>query len=82
MRRNIATVPGDTEEYHKLLEEGKKVSEIKTMDLCERCEYFFDNKCKMRACADCEMLNNRKECNCLTIRFNTPCPYFKEAENG
>lgn len=54
---------------------------IKTMDLCERCEYLYGNNCMEKRCIGCE-LNGTKHgyriCQCWEIEFNTPCPYFKE----
>ena len=57
------------------------MSQIKTVDLCERCEYGSDNKCKDTKCTDCELNyieNERNRCKCLLIKDNTPCPHFKE----
>ena len=56
---------------------------IKSADLCERCFYSFERFClpqeKMYGgCPSCKM-DNGDICKCLTIKENTPCPYFEEA---
>lgn len=56
---------------------------IKSADLCNRCRYAFDRHCseKMQGnCAGCVMDATGKPggCKCLTIKPNTPCPYFVE----
>ena len=56
---------------------------IKSADLCERCFYSFERFClpqgKMYGgCPSCKM-DNGDACKCLTIKENTPCPYFEEA---
>ena len=56
---------------------------IKSNDLCARCRFEFFRHCegKMRGnCFGCVMnyFENTSECKCLTIKENTPCPYFVE----
>lgn len=53
---------------------------IKTKDLCDRCRYHFNVWCNI-GCMNCEM-NGEKQCLCLTIKENTPCPYFREADGN
>lgn len=57
---------------------------IKTSDLCARCEYEDSTKCKQRGCRNCPMVmifkDGYAQCRCLTVAFNTPCPYFKEVQ--
>ncbi len=59
---------------------------IKSKDLCERCKYFFGRACGAIDCSACEMRDDLKDgymrCKCWDIDFNTPCPYFKEAEEN
>lgn len=59
---------------------------IKTKDLCARCEYSDDMKCKQRGCKNCPMLmkfiDGYVQCRCLTVACNTPCQHFKEANDG
>lgn len=53
---------------------------IKSEDLCERC-IFSLAKCYEKTCCDnCEMNipADKNGCKCLTIKSNTPCPYFYE----
>lgn len=59
---------------------------IKSADLCNRCRYAFDRHCseKMQGnCAGCVMDVTWKlrGCKCLTIKVNTPCPYFEEVKD-
>ena len=59
------------------------VKMIKSIDLCTRCAYGFMRYCTKRECKDCEMLTEKISpalgtCKCLTIEWNTPCPYFRE----
>ena len=56
--------------------------QIKSIDLCERCEFSFVRRCisDYDDCSGCEM-NGGESCKCLTIEPNTPCPYFKEADD-
>lgn len=60
------------------------MSPVKTSDLCERCKYHFrrwcDAKCEC-SCLGCEHFSKDNECLCLTVKANTPCPYFKEADD-
>lgn len=51
----------------------------KTADLCQRCMYEC-HRCK-GACEACDHQNEHGSCLCLTVLKNTPCPYFKEADN-
>ncbi len=57
---------------------------IKSADLCERCAYSFERFCRAQGrrggCPKCEMMDG-KTCKCLTVDFNTPCPYFEEAQD-
>lgn len=50
---------------------------IKSKDLCERCEYNYIEYCYSQSCAGCAM-NDRGVCNCSTVHRGTPCPYFRE----
>ena len=56
------------------------MSQIKTVDLCERCEYGADHKCKGISCNGCDLYigSGKINCECLLITNNTPCPHFKE----
>lgn len=60
--------------------------QIKSIDLCDRCAYSFQHcieliKTQPRpSCLSCEMYDGK--CKCSGIEFNTPCPYFKEANDG
>lgn len=53
-------------------------NQIKTRDLCERCE--FGNCGKACTYSDNELckLHSVFGCRCDFVRKNTPCPYFKE----
>ena len=60
---------------------------IKSGDLCARCIYSFDRHCREKmqgSCVGCVMNGKRKPggCKCLSVKVNTPCPYFVEAENN
>ncbi len=58
------------------------MAQIKTIDLCRRCEYFYVRECNTKGCDACVMRvpkNGFYACKCNEIEFNTPCPYFKEA---
>lgn len=61
---------------------------IKSKDLCDRCVFGFVRHCisgEVPSCKDCAMnYDTRKPggCKCITIKVNTPCPYFVEAENN
>ena len=60
---------------------------IKSKDLCGRCIYSFDRHCREKmqgSCVGCVMDGTRKPggCKCLSVKVNTPCPYFVEAENN
>lgn len=55
---------------------------IKTVDLCERCEY---GRCGGRvACSLGSLcpLYSVFGCKCERIGRNTPCPYFQEASEN
>ena len=56
---------------------------IKTADLCERCAYnrVWCNVSSGISCAICEM-HDGDRCKCLTIKENTPCPYFEEEKDN
>ena len=56
---------------------------IKTEDLCERCIFSFELHCSAKMhgnCTGCVMDETGRPggCKCLTVRRNTPCPYFEE----
>lgn len=56
---------------------------IKTPDLCERCVYSVEHCKALEVCNACPMCSAETgRCKCLTIKHNTPCPYFEEDENG
>lgn len=61
------------------------MSRIKTKDLCERCAFCYDRFCHGKNCENCSFLGREEglilKCNCNTVFYNTPCPYFKE-HNG
>lgn len=60
------------------------MSPVKTKDLCERCKYHFRRWCDAKqgcSCIECEHFSKDNECLCLTVKANTPCPYFKEADD-
>lgn len=55
---------------------------IKTLDLCERC-FYGNSKCNLGDCRECEVRikDTILKCGCLSIKFNTPCPYFKNIDS-
>lgn len=54
---------------------------IKTADLCERCKH--SSNCKnYDYCHGCPMKLAYVECYCMTIKMNTPCPYFEEEDDN
>ena len=59
---------------------------IKSADLCNRCRFESKRHCsRMRNdCSDCDMNIISRcspgDCKCLTVKWNTPCPYFEEDE--
>lgn len=60
---------------------------IKSADLCERYRYTFYRHCseKMQEnCFSCVMYAAGKPggCKFLTIKPNTPCPYFEEEKDN
>ena len=59
---------------------------IKSKDLCEKCKFNFDRWCSgVRAvnCTGCEhRTEDKKKCRCLTVKKNTPCPFFGEADEN
>lgn len=60
------------------------MAQIKTIDLCRRCEFFYSRKCSNNECNECPMSvpkNGFYACKCHEIEFNTPCPYFEEAKD-
>ena len=62
----------------------EKEQVIKTADLCYRCKYSALDWCPGKDCLKCESYievgGGRCKCRCLTIKHNTPCPYFDEKE--
>lgn len=57
---------------------------IKSKELCDRCRFeYFRNCSEKNGCGDCEMDATGKPggCKCFTVDWNTPCPYFEEAED-
>lgn len=60
--------------------------QIKTGDLCERCEHSYVKWCigkHEKDCTKCDHQTIEKDrCLCLTVKVNTPCPYFKEVDDG
>ena len=60
---------------------------IKSADLCARCRYTFYRHCSEEMqgnCVSCFMYDTGKPggCKCLTIKPNTPCPYFEEEKDN
>lgn len=55
---------------------------VKTKDLCARCEYAYERCTNCKSCDDCDHIDKNDVCLCLTVRKNTPCQYFKEANDG
>lgn len=55
------------------------MNNLKTKDLCERCVYgCYKDLYGARACVcQCSMYS-ASGCKCNSIRYNTPCPHFKE----
>lgn len=56
----------------------------KTIDLYQRCKYFYGRKCEAKSCMECPMVVPKVgyvECKCYEIEFNTPCPHFEEADD-
>lgn len=51
---------------------------IKSADLCDRCVYDI-TRCRF-LCIECPLDEECGLCKCRTIRWGTPCPYFKESE--
>ena len=57
---------------------------IKSKDLCARCKYSFSKWCQGVQGGDCNHCEHGYEdgkCACLTVKINTPCPYFKEVKD-
>lgn len=53
---------------------------IKSADLCNRCKH--SSNCKnYDYCHGCPMKLDYVGCSCMTIKMNTPCPYFEEAKD-
>lgn len=49
---------------------------IKSEDLCNRCEYGYYMHCaNMQTCAKCGMYTG-ETCKCTEVKKHTPCPYF------
>ena len=55
---------------------------IKTPDLCERCVHSTE-RCCYSTVGFCPMCLSQETdgCKCLTIKPNTPCPYFEEVKD-
>ena len=58
---------------------------IKSAELCDRCVYTFYRHCSdeiLGDCVRCVMYDTGKPggCKCLTIKPNTPCPYFEQVK--
>ena len=66
--------------WNKEEKKVKKNNRLKSQDLCDRCRYSFKRHCEKHGCRACIMYGENR-CICTTIRKNTPCPYFKEAED-
>lgn len=63
---------------------------IKSRDLCDRCFFSLSGQhCNIicfndrEKCAGCPLLTDGKpHCKCVTVQINTPCPYFRERDDG
>ena len=58
-------------------------SVIRTKDLCDRCSFRID-RCNARhqSCGGCENFNGKRRfCNCIMVKENTPCDFFKEEKD-
>ena len=59
---------------------------IKSKDLCDRCENAPNGfLCWVNVyppCTTCDLKADKGYCKCVTVQINTPCPYFRERDDG
>lgn len=61
------------------------ISHIKSEELCARCVYMRNCRKEFpEPCLLCAMFcySDTGFCKCLSIKKNTPCPYFKEVKDN
>lgn len=56
-------------------------NKIKSYDLCERCTHYYCNDACSGKHGVCSLqTDDPPGCKCITVKLNTPCPYFADKD--